>query len=495
MIAAEQARPSWIGRQTTLLGFVLIVATALRLHRLDAQLWLDEVSALSGNIRRSAFEIATTWPGTTSHVLYELMAHVGWVLFGEGPVSIRLPAVVFGVAGVWALHRFARSFLPDRFALGAAALLAVSYIHVFQSQNARGYTALIFFALLASAELVRIQKTGAVSRRSGLVYAAAAVLAGYSQLFGVVILPAHLALAGIWWAAGRRTPDAVRDFPLRAFLPWALGGLLAVGLLYLPFLRSIFGFATERAGMPGEGPGLGWGLIRETVEGLTAALGGPVPLIIGAVVGCVGTIVWWRKDFFAFLVVVSPIVVQLAVFAGLGAGVHPRYFAVALPIVYVVGALGLLTSLELGLARIAGLKTRPTRSVAGVAFALAVLASALPLRDYYRFPKQDFLGALDHVEANAAAGDAKVGIGSTGRVLSNFYGADFVVVDDLEGLSTVEAGTETVWVVTSLEGLLSASVPDLVQHVRHGYERVEFLPGTVGDGAMRVYRTRAAPDA
>jgi hypothetical protein len=44
--------------------------------------------------------------------------------------------------------------------------------------------------------------------------------------------------------------------------------------------------------------------------------------------------------------------------------------------------------------------------------------------------------------------------------------------------------------VTTLETILGGHDPALLEHIRSEYERVDYLPGTVGDGGMRIYRLR-----
>src|SRR5205814_4649291 len=143
-MSSDAARGRW-----ACVSALLAMAAALRAYGLGSQLWLDEIDALVESIRRPAVDILTRWPATSSHVLYDLCAHASLRALGETAVAVRAPAALFGVAGVAALYAYVEASLGPRVALTAAALLAVSYHHVFYSQNARGYTALVFFALLA----------------------------------------------------------------------------------------------------------------------------------------------------------------------------------------------------------------------------------------------------------------------------------------------------------------------------------------------------------
>ena len=61
-----------------------------------------------------------------------------------------VPAVMFGVASVAALWWLAMNVVTRWEAPLSSLLFAVSYHHIWFSQNARGYTGLLFFSLLAT---------------------------------------------------------------------------------------------------------------------------------------------------------------------------------------------------------------------------------------------------------------------------------------------------------------------------------------------------------
>jgi len=94
---------------------------------------------------------------------------------------------------VVAFYRLPRRFSSPWEVLLAGALLAVSYHHVFFSQNARGYTAFLFFALLSTDLFLTVLE--AVRRRTLLVYAGVAALTTYAQPFGLFLPMGHLLVA------------------------------------------------------------------------------------------------------------------------------------------------------------------------------------------------------------------------------------------------------------------------------------------------------------
>lgn len=463
---------------------LMAVAAVLRLYNLNSQLWIDEISALSGSIDRPVGEIATRWPGASSHVLYELMARIGLITLGE-PLGIRLPAALFGIAGVGAFYLVARQLCARRQAVAVGGLFALSYHDVFFSQNARGYTTLIFFYLVATYLLIGFHRTGRIGRWRGPAYAVATALAAYANLFGVFILVGHVPVVlGESLLARRRRREA--PVPVRGYMAAAVGGGVATGLLYLPFLGSLLDYVAANRASAAEGPRMGGGLIREVVEGLSAALFGPVGLALAVAVGVAGFVALYRRHRFGVLLLVVPLALQLVAMVAGGIGIHPRYMAMALPAVILIGGYGIVVCVE---AAVGLLRTGPRASaaVATAALAVVVLASGAPLVRYYQTPKQDYLGAVHYVDSVAGPGDAKVGVQLAGHVIHGYYGLDYTVVERLDDLEALERPGRTVWLVTTLERLLDVEDPALFGHIRDRYQRVRVLPATVGDGEMRIY--------
>jgi mannosyltransferase len=468
----ERARSN---RRLALMG-LLLLAAALRLHRLGSQLWLDEIDAVLNGMRRPVTEILTVWPRTTRNPLYELLGRACLRALGESPVSVRLPAVAFGVASVWMLYRLARDRFEPKVALLAAALLAVSAPHVFYSQNARGYTALVFFSLAAAHLLLRWQRRGGFGRGEGLAYALSGTLAAYSVLFGLFVVPGQ-GLAGFAFARG--APPAARSSLFRA----SLGSLLLTGLVYAPFTGSLWALRKPPERPPLE---LGFlyhrGVIEEALRGLSDAFLGPVGLAVVAALALLGALRWWRRDAFSLAALSLPVLLELAA-PVLGLPTSPRYFAVALPTLLLAVACGL----EGMVARLISRRPGPRwQGLEAALLATAVLATALPLRAYYRVPKQDFLGARAGVERLAGQGDARVAVHFASHGLSSYYGG-FEPVQSLAELLVVENRHRRVWLVTTLEPYLAEEDPGLYRRIKTAYRSVEVLPATVARAEMHLY--------
>lgn len=477
-------------RQAASLVGLLVLATALRLHHLDSQLWLDEMDAVLESIRRPALDIATRWPATTSHVLYDLCSHACVRWLGETALAVRLPAALFGVGGVAALFFFTEPALGHRVAVVASALLAVSYHHVFYSQNARGYTALVFFALLAAGALLRF-RSPSVSWATRAGYVAACALATYAVVLGVFVLAGQAAATAIavvaaWWR--HRSPPV----PPRSFTGAAATALLVIALLYAPFAPHLLRFTRSQARLPAgastmHSSAARLGVATDAIAGLSRGLGGGAGLALAAAATAIGLGVWVRRDALSLAVLGAPVLVELIALLAADVPLSPRYFALALA--------PLVIALALGLVALAGLAARVapaarTRPFEDAMLAAIVAACVVPLAPYYRVPKQDFQGAIDRVARLAQAGDGRVAVHYAARGICGYYGAAFHDVQGLAALEEEERTGRRLWVVTTLERFLAAEVPALHAHIQAGYRLVQVLPSTVGGAEMNIYERK-----
>src|SRR5204863_3658184 len=89
-----------------------------------------------------------------NHLLNSLLSRIAVTLFGEHEWALRLPAIIFGTLSIPLLYFGVRRYSGRVEASLAALALTVSYHHVFFSQYARGYSAMVFGALLGTFALL-----------------------------------------------------------------------------------------------------------------------------------------------------------------------------------------------------------------------------------------------------------------------------------------------------------------------------------------------------
>ncbi|MFQ5745769.1 MAG: glycosyltransferase family 39 protein [Gemmatimonadota bacterium] len=466
-----------------LVAALLVAAAALRLHDLGDGLWFDEIATLAQHVRLPLGRLISTLDSQNQHVLFSLLARGSVSALGEGASSLRLPAAAFGVASIWAVWWFGRIVAGRREALLAAAFLTFSYHHVWFSQNARGYTGLLFFTLVGSGLFVRLLEAREPSGWGPAVgYAVTMALAVYTHLTAVLVVLAH----GLIWlgtAAGRGADPPAR----RAFVRTGVGLGLAATLslqLYALVLPQLVGTLTEPTmadvNVVWQNPA--W-LLAETARGLAAALpGGLVGLAAAGIVGAAGLAGFWRRGRAVTAVLVLPAVATAAAILATGHNLWPRFFffsagAAALIVMRGLFVLGALVPGRAGDRRRATIVTW-----AGV----ALIAASLPALPGAWRPKQDYDGARAWVEARRRPEDAVATVDMTDLPYRAYLRAGWASIRDAADLDRLEAAHARTWVLYTFPTRLAAVHPDLWRRLEGEYRPAAEFPGTVRGGSIVV---------
>ncbi len=472
---ADEKRWPWM------LAIILMLSLVLRLYQLNSDLWIDEVLTLVNYVRLPVGAVWANFEDDNQHLLFSLLARVSVVMFGESAWSLRLPAMLAGIASIALTGVLALKLFGVRVAVLSAMLLCVSWHHIWYSQNARGYTLLLCGTVLATWCLLRALETG--SWRAWLGYAAAVALSVMAHLTGVFIAIAHAIVVLPLFA-----------FQRRSFSHWykALSSFLLSGWLTLhcyalaiPQLINFF-LPEEPAAAKLDNPWRSplW-LINETLR----SLGLPFSLGWLELMACLlaGLFICWmfrRKNWLFLLLAVLPGVTLGLCMVLMGRNLWPRlFFNLAGFIVIFMAVACFFTGQHL--TRLLKLRSAWWQWVPG---ALLVLVFAQSLVSLYRFPKQDFTGARDFVMARAGPLDNVLGIHMAGKIYKLYYEPSWDSITTLEQLNAQRSTEGSTWIIYTLENYLKKSRPELYQELVLHAELVREFPGTLGDGDMIVRR-------
>ena len=164
-------------------GLIVMLALALRLFQLGKEsLWIDEGFSL-----RDATYLEVL---KGIRPVYYLVLR-GWLDLGGGAneALLRLPSVIFGVAGVWVLYLLGRRLLGAQVALLASAFMAISVLQINHSQEVRMYSLTVLLTLLASYSLVLYLERG--KARYAVSYGLTAILSLLTFPLTVFVFMAH----------------------------------------------------------------------------------------------------------------------------------------------------------------------------------------------------------------------------------------------------------------------------------------------------------------
>jgi len=466
-----------------------VIATVLRAIALNQQLWFDEIVALVNSVRMPLGVILTTYTSQNQHTLYSILARGSIFVFGEHPWTLRLPAVMFGVASIPALYSLGRLVTAGREALLAAALLVVSYHHVWFSQNARGYTAMLFWTLLATYLFLRgVQGAG---YRIWIAYGIVMTLGLYTHLTMSFVAVSH-ALIYLWLvrACIRNRNGLPRNvwLPLLGFL---LTGLLTLAL-YAPLLPQLLAHTVVQ-----NGPAIHWEwknplwLALATLRGLRIGAGGSLLVVVTAgLIAFTGLASYWRQDRHLVGVLLLPVLVTAVVMLALEHNLWPRFFFFAIGFAFLLLVRGAMVWGEQG-ARLVGRSAPAGVRWGTVLVALTVVGSAWSLPTAYRYPKQDFLGAMRLVDAQRQPSEPVVVVGLSALPYQNYYRRDWRAVASYEELESVRSQAKRTWLVYTLPVYLKARYPDIWNGIQTEFTTVQVFRGTLGDGEVYVCQAPA----
>jgi 4-amino-4-deoxy-L-arabinose transferase-like glycosyltransferase len=410
------------------------VAALLRLFRLGHQsLWIDEQFTL----RAAGLPAGFAWRDLLDNVhgpLHTLAVAAAAALGGTSEWVLRLPSALAGIAFVPVLAWLAARFAGRDSAAAAAWLAAGSPFAVWYAQECRNYAFVLRAAAGATAALLELhRRAGPRDVARVLALAAAGTL---SNLSFALLAPLHLRL---WLAAG-----PTRRARLRA-LGWVAAAVLVVSLPWLPAISGIWDWSRLSPGRQApaaEAPlrtagtfhpaaipfalhalavGYAGGpSLRELRAGPERAVRAHLPevaasaLVFGALL-VLGLRALARRGRLvdALLWLVAPLLV-VSYFAAHNFKVfHPRYLAVSLPAVLIVGAAAFAS---LGPAARRGLAV-----AVGVLWALSLGRMAFDPA----YAREDYRAALAHVRAGFTPGERVLAVGAPEPV--EWYARDLPV--------------------------------------------------------------------
>lgn len=486
-IAGERAAsrkasaPSWAASPVFFaicLSVLTIVGAWLRIKGLDKGMWLDEIHFLLSCVRKPLPEIITIFPGDYQHPLYAVLARLSVVAFGEHPWSLRLPAMLFGTATIPALYLLGTTVATRMEALAAALFLTVSYHHVWFSQNARGYSALAFWTVLATFLLMR----GIQTERRGfyLAYGAAIALALYTHLTIIFLVATHVLILGALAFSDWRKGHSLEKwkYPLYGLLLAVLFTLL----LYAPILFQVeYFFSHHQSHLRGLSTP-GWAL-RQALRVLSLGLGTWVAVAGAALLAICGAVSYYTENKLALALFVLPAVLTAIGAVALRGTIYPRFFFFLIGFAVLILVRGLFVVPRIIAPRRAG-------AITTILLALLVAGSSFSLARNYRYGNQDFGGAVQFVNAHRQAEDAVVAVGATIEPIQMYYREPWQIATSVAQLRQICEQGRPVWVIYTFPRYLEAQSPGMPLMIRKQFTVERVFPATLEDGDIFVAKYR-----
>jgi 4-amino-4-deoxy-L-arabinose transferase-like glycosyltransferase len=418
-------------RQRWFLLIILLLACGLRAFRLDAQsIWYDEGLSIFLAQHTPAQTMALS--AVTDHPPLHALLLNGWLrAAGASDFSSRFPSVFFGVLAVALTHALGARF-DRRVGLIGAALLALSPLAVYYSQEARGYSLLLSLVLIAAWAGLRLM-TGDHRRRMWLAYAAAMSAALYTHYFAAfawaaINLAWIVGMAVTYRHGAKNAKAASRHFavvaPSRFVVSWLIAQVV-VGVLFAPWLPNALAQAGSNATyFPGR---VTWQtVIGDTWRAFTIGEWGDSAVagwlwFLFVVIGIGGSLIRSSRDarqgrrahlLPVVILLTALTVVPLAAMSALAwlkPKFAPRYLLPALPAVVLLASIGVVRLADGARGRFCRLAS--IGLAASLALPLGYAASLLPLYIDSSLARPDVRSAAQYIQTHAEPSDAILLIG------------------------------------------------------------------------------------
>lgn len=499
---AEESDRSEVDLERTSFGWLIAItalALVLRVLYLNADLWLDEITPILNYGMMPAYQVVASYSSTNNHVLNTLLVNLAITLFGEREWVIRVPAVIFGVLTIPAIYWVGRLGLSRQASLAAALLLAVSYHHIFFSQNARGYTAYLFFSLLSSGVLIRALREDRL--RLWVLYIVLMFLNFAALLTSVFVFASHILTCGVVLLVLRRHGFSAAPLLQRLVAVFIVVGFLGLQL-YALILPEAFVFVRAVYPNPSTGYYLFSGeFLREILRGVSVGFGSvaffaalPFLVIAGA-----GFVILFRRHWILTLALAMPGLLTVVFLLATGLTFSPRFFLLALPVAIFATVQGIFSFSKLVARTLEKNEDIFSRKLAGAMMIVISVGSLSSLRHYYSTPKQPYRASIQYLESQREHGDiaivihlAETGYRYYGKRFGLAEGKDYFYVRSVKVLDEVLSshGERRSFLVTTFPRALHLLYPDLEARIVTGWTPARIFPGTVGDGGISVWKPR-----
>jgi Dolichyl-phosphate-mannose-protein mannosyltransferase len=158
-------------------------------------LWLDEATSVHQARLPFMAMLQNIYTDDNHPPLHHILLWLDIRVVGDSELALRLPSVVFGALLVPMLFITGRALFGRRVGAIAAAIGAVAPIAVWYGQEARMYSQFMLLSLVSVYALIRILRTG--EKRFWNLFTLSSVALIYTQYFAVMHVGATLLVVGI----------------------------------------------------------------------------------------------------------------------------------------------------------------------------------------------------------------------------------------------------------------------------------------------------------
>ncbi len=221
---------------------ILLLGILIRLNFLFQPMRFDEAFTFQHFASKPLYIGLSFYEVPNNHLFHTMLVHIIYLIFGNEPWILRLPALIAGILLMPLTYYSARAFFNKNIGLMSMSLVSASSILILFSTSARGYTVfLLFFLILLILSKYLFEKT---DRCRWFLFSLSATLGAYT--IPIMILP-YSGFILFLFASVLIDEDS---HSARRKFKHLMGSVITTGVLtllfYLPVLmvsgvRSLFG--------------------------------------------------------------------------------------------------------------------------------------------------------------------------------------------------------------------------------------------------------------
>jgi 4-amino-4-deoxy-L-arabinose transferase-like glycosyltransferase len=160
--------------------------------------WTDEASTARfarGVLQTGVSQIPATGHKESSYYVTVYLTAFSMRLFGENEFGARLPQLIAGTVLIFVIYLLGKEMFNRTIGLGASFLTTFSYLMIVWSRQARGYSLLVLFFILALLFLYRYSLTGKLLNL--IFFIINLFLCILTHTLGIVLIPISIFYLGL----------------------------------------------------------------------------------------------------------------------------------------------------------------------------------------------------------------------------------------------------------------------------------------------------------
>lgn len=173
-----------------ILFLILIIGISLRICKLGSNdFWYDEVLSIEYSKHLDRLESDRNPP------LYYILLNIWRHFFKENEFFLRLPSVIFSILTILLIYKLGKHFFGYWVGLVGSFIFSISPIHIWYSQEARGYTLSVFLIMITIYFFILALKENRNYLWAGFVVSS--VLTMYTNYFAFLIIFAEVIIISL----------------------------------------------------------------------------------------------------------------------------------------------------------------------------------------------------------------------------------------------------------------------------------------------------------